>query len=110
MVELAPCVRVKCVADTDGCWIDRSGASFSDPKLGDVLVIADVDQEWFLQFAPYGSFLAFDRRWFVPLEGNEDMADLIAALDRGVEHAIDVKVPKPAYVARAGVFDVSGVL
>jgi hypothetical protein len=83
MSALGPGVRVKCIKQ--GAWTHAGDV----PRNGSVWTIFDIDLEpWtravFLRLVewPYRDELFLASR-FVPLDGNEDLSELMSALNKG---------------------------
>lgn len=96
MTEIAPGVRVKCVKSDRWCSRINGFAVFeAGPTLGSVWTIEYLYQEHdgtFLEFMEWPNGDVFLDKWFIPLEGNEDLSELETALDRGVDEARKVKI------------------
>jgi hypothetical protein len=82
MTALGPGLRVRCISPD---WLDSQGAKTCGPALGAVLTVAEVMHAFgiiFLIFPPWPND-KYDSKGFVPLDGNEDISELEAALNKG---------------------------
>ena len=84
MTALGPGVRVKCVYS--GRWYAPSGEMLTGPPMGSVWTIDErLDRYGAVLFSLVGWFNSeqfFRDNCFVPLDGNEDISSLVAALKR----------------------------
>ena len=102
MTTLGPGVRVKCVYS--GEWYDPFGAVLAGPSIGSVWTIDErLERYEATLFSLVGwsnSEQFFHQECFVPLDGNEELSDLIAALKRGADQA-DIEHKEIVEIAKA---------
>ena len=88
MTALGPGVRVKCIKR--GAWETISGQPKrpGGPEFGSIWTVLSRAPSYIMEcvyLKEWNDIDAFDVRRFVPLDGNEDISDLEAALKKGSE-------------------------
>lgn len=103
MTVLGPGVRVKCVKI--GLWTcpELGGISMEGPSFGSIWTICEINRD--PPFATVGllewpsRFDHYNVRHFVPLDGNEDISTLLAALNihKAIVGNDDIAVSAPEF-------------
>ena len=92
MTALGRGTRVKCV-NRDGLWPCPEGVQYAGPAFGSVWTVSKFIRSYFEYRGPWLALAGwpdnswFKGEWFVPLSGNEDLADLEAAFKKGLADA-----------------------
>lgn len=89
MTVLGPGVKVKCVKRNEWRIVELGNIIGSGPTFGSVWTVERVMEDppftsmYLVEWPEYNSeyHSAFDVRWFIPLEGNENLSALLAALN-----------------------------
>ena len=103
MTMIGPGVRVKCIKR--GAWEIIAGQPVCDggPEFGSIWTVLSRAPTIFMDgiyLKEWNEIDAFDVRRFVPLDGNEDLSDLIAALKRGADQG-DIERKEIVEIAKA---------